>query len=899
MRDMRSTIRSEESMSKIILLDGNSIMFRAYYATAYTGNLMKTSNNLYTNAIYGFVNMMNKILNTPDMTHIFVAFDKGKKTFRHQSYSEYKGGRKPMPEEFAMQIPFIKQYLDILGIKRLELDEFEADDLIGTMSKKVKESFDEVDIISGDHDLLQLVCDNVKVFLTKKGITDLEEYNQENFATLMGFEPNQMIDYKGLIGDSSDNLPGVSGVGPKTAIKLLNTYNNLENLMDHLDEVKGKLKDTLEKEKDIALRTKFLATIACNAPIEYGIADLKYIGPNIGRLREFYEQLEFQSFIKKMRFETSASIETNNLEEKKEECPIQFHYHQVEETLLFIKRTNPLAIEIEIDQENYHKANIIGMAFSNDSEGYYLDAFELYDDRFKTILESKEKLYTIDSKKTYTLLHKMQIHVSQFAFDFILASYVINPSYGNMELKTAFEKFIPTTMPYHEEVYGKKEVYQFEDMSKVEKYAIEKCIYVSRVKDQMDEELKKNNLFALLYEIELPLAIVLARVEANGFKVDRARLEEIGIYLTEEIKKAEESVFKIAGHTFNVASPKQLGVVLFEELKIGQAKKTKTGYSTSAEILEKLAIDNPIAKFVLDYRKYAKLYSTYVIGLLNETTNADSKVHTIFKQSLTLTGRLSSTEPNIQNIPIRTEEGRIIRTAFIPSLASDYLVSADYSQIELRILASLSNCRAMKEAFNEGIDLHALTAAKVYNVELENVTKEMRRVAKAVNFGIVYGMSDWGLAEQLHIAPSEASKFIKKYFEIYPEIKDYLNSCIEETKKTGYTLTLYHRRRYMPEINSANAALRKFSERAAMNAPIQGTAADIMKIAMIQVQKKMDELGLESKIVAQVHDELIIDTKANELEEMKYVLKQTMEEAVSLGVKLVSEIEWGKTWDLK
>lgn len=886
-------------MSKIILLDGNSIMFRAYYATAYTGNLMKTSNNLYTNAIYGFVNMMNKILTTPDMTHIFVAFDKGKKTFRHQSYSEYKGGRKPMPEEFAMQIPYIKEYLDILGIKRLELDDFEADDLIGTMSKKVKDAFDEVDIISGDHDLLQLVCDNVKVFLTKKGITDLEEYNKDNFSTLMGFEPNQMIDYKGLIGDSSDNLPGISGVGPKTAIKLLNTYQNLENLIHHLDELKGKLKDTLEVEKDVALRTKFLATIACNAPIEYSIDDLKYTGPNVGKLREFFEQLEFQSFIKKMKFDVNNSLEEESIEEKSEKLSINFHYHQLEETLEFIQKTNPLTIEIETDQENYHKANIIGMAFSNHIDGYYLDALEINDERLKPLLENKEELYAVDCKRVYSLLNKMQIKVKKFAFDFILASYVINPSYGNMALKTSLEKFIPTTMPYHEEVYGKKEIYNLEDINKIEKYAIEKCVYVSRVKGIVDEELKKNNLFSLLYDIELPLAIILARVELNGFKVNRNRLEEIGVYLTEEIQKAEASVFKIAGHEFNVASPKQLGVVLFDELKIGQAKKTKTGYSTSAEILEKLAIDNPIARFVLDYRKYAKLYSTYVIGLLNETTNEDSKVHTIFKQSLTLTGRLSSTEPNIQNIPVRTEEGRIIRTAFIPSAENDYLVSADYSQIELRILASLSNCAAMKEAFNEGVDLHALTASKVYNVELENVTKEMRRVAKAVNFGIVYGMSDWGLAEQLHIAPGEASDFIKKYFEIYPEIKTYLNDCIEETKKTGYTLTLYNRRRYMPEINSTNGALRKFSERAAMNAPIQGTAADIMKIAMIKVQNKLDELGFESKIVAQVHDELIIDTKEKELEEIKCVVKQTMEEAVSLGVKLVSEVECGKTWDLK
>lgn len=886
-------------MSKIVLLDGNSIMFRAYYATAYTGNLMKTSNDLYTNAIYGFINMMTKILTTPDMTHIFVAFDKGKHTFRHQTYQEYKGGRKPMPEEFAMQIPYIKEYLDIMNIKRLELDEFEADDLIGTMSLLAKEHFDEVDIISGDRDLLQLVRDNVKVFLTKKGITDLEEYNKDNFNSLMGFSPSQLIDYKGLIGDSSDNLPGVSGVGPKTAVKLLSSYQTVENLIDHLEELKGKLKETFEKEKEIALRTKFLATIACNAPIGYTIDDLKYVGPNTKELRKFYEKLEFQSFIKKMHFDSSENDSIEKEEQSPSDVPIHEHIHQIEETYHFLETATTFSLEIEIDQENYHKANLIGIAFSNDVDGYYLDASEIDFARLKKIIEGEKKIYTTDSKKAYVVLQKQNIQVVSFAFDYLLATYVIDPASANMDLKGSMEKYVQTKLYYHEEVYGKKDVYDVTDIEKIQKYAMMKAIYTYRAKPVMDQILIENKQQSLYYEIELPLAVVLGKVEQSGFKVSKNRLEEIGVYLTDEIKKAEESIFKIAGHEFNVASPKQLGVVLFEELKVGHFKKTKNGYSTSAEVLEKLANDYPIAKFVLDYRKYAKLYSTYVIGLLNEAKSDDSKVHTIFKQALTLTGRLSSTEPNIQNIPIRTEEGRIIRTAFIPSEEEDYLLSADYSQIELRILASMANCKAMKEAFNADVDLHALTASKVYNVEMKQVTKEMRRVAKAVNFGIVYGISDWGLAEQLHIAPSEASAFIKKYFEIYPEIKEYLNTCVETTKKTGYTLTLYNRRRYMPEINSTNAALRKFSERAAMNAPIQGTAADVMKIAMIQVQNKLDELHLKSKIVAQVHDELIIDTKKDELETIRQVVKETMEQAVSLGVKLISEVEFGKTWDLK
>lgn len=882
-------------MGKIVLLDGNSIMFRAYYATAYSGSLMKTSNNLYTNAIYGFINMINKILTIPDMTHIFVAFDKGKKTFRHQAYSDYKGGRKAMPEEFAMQIPYIKEYLDIMNIKRLELDDFEADDLIGTLSNTLKNDFDEIVIISGDKDLLQLVNENVKVFLTKKGITDLEEYNSDNFKELMGFDATQMTDYKGLIGDSSDNLPGVSGIGPKTAIKLLSTYHSLENLISNIGELKGKVQESLDAEKDVALRTKYLATIVKNAPIDYTINDLKYISPNMYKLREFFEKLEFQSFIKKMNF-NGVNEEDQSQTDK---IMVNYHFNDASNAIMFLEKANSLTIEIEIDQENYHKANIIGISFSDGIDGYYLEINEIDILKLKEILESKKEIFTVDSKKTYILLQKLGITIKKFSFDFILAAYVVNPSYGNMDIKNMFDKFIITNMSYHEEVYGKKEVYNITDQEKLKKYSIDKCFYISLIKPIIDKNLENDGLIDLLYNIEIPLSIVLARVEQNGFKVDRDRLEEIGEYLISQIKNAEDNIFKIAGHEFNVASPKQLGIVLFEELKIGHFKKTKTGYSTSAEVLEKLALDYPIAKFILEYRKYAKLYSTYVIGLLNETDSLDSKVHTIFKQSLTLTGRLSSTEPNIQNIPVRTDEGRIIRTAFIPSSNDDYLVSADYSQIELRILASLSKCESMLKAFNDDIDLHALTASKVYNISIDNVTKEMRRVAKAVNFGIVYGISDWGLAEQLHINVYEASDFIKKYFDIYPEIKEYLNNCVEKTKEFGYTTTLYKRRRYMPEINSSNGALRKFSERAAMNAPIQGTAADIMKIAMIKVQSKLDELCLKSKIVAQVHDELIIDTVIDELEIIKKVVKDTMENAVEVGVKLVSEVEYGKTWDLK
>ena len=884
-------------MKKAILLDGNSIMFRAYYATAYTGNLMKTSNNLYTNAVYGFINMMNKILTIPDVTHIFVAFDKGKKTFRHQSYADYKGGRKPMPEEFAMQIPYIKEYLDILNIKRLETDDYEADDLIGTVSKRIKDTFDEVLVISGDKDLLQLVDGNVKVCLTKKGITDLEEYNENNFKELMGFYPYQVTDYKGLTGDSSDNLPGISGVGPKTAIKLLEEYKTLENIIDNVDNLKGKLATVVKEEANIGLRSKKLATLEKDALIDITEDDILLKEKDLSKLRNFFEKLEFKSFISKMDFTTSDKKEETKKVEVKE---ISYIINDLNALKSSLKNNNQIMMEVELDGENYHKSQIIGVGFVINNEGYYVDRNYLYDEELTHLLENEDlSIYTVDAKKTYVSLKYIGINLKNISFDINLASYVINPSNVTSDIKTTIENFIPTTLPYHEEVYGKKTIYVIPEEEIIAKYAIDKCNIITSFKAEIDRLLKENNQEDLLYKIELPLAIILGDVEKNGFKVNTKKLEEVGTYFSEKMKINEQEIFKLVGHEFNVASPKQLGVVLFEELCLGKGKKTKTGYSTTAEVLEELTKYHPVPHLVLEYRKYAKLYSTYVVGLLQEVNSIDQKVHTIFKQALTQTGRLSSTEPNIQNIPVRTEEGRIIRSVFIPTDENSILVSADYSQIELRILAHASKCQAMIDTFNSGVDLHSSTASKIYGISIDNVTKDMRRMAKAVNFGIVYGMSDWGLSEELHISPKEASIFSAKYFEVFPEVKPYLDSCIEECKKLGYTTTLFNRRRYMRDINSSNVALRKFSERASMNAPIQGTAADIMKISMINVANMLKENNLKAKIVAQVHDELIIDCPKEELNTLKELLKSTMENAIKLDVNLDVDVEYGDNWDLK
>ena len=877
-------------MKKMIVLDGNSIMFRAYYATAYTGNLMQARNGLYTNAIYGFVNMIQHILQTPDMTNIFVAFDKGKKTLRHQTYSDYKGGRKSTPEEFLMQIPYIKEYLDVLGIKHLELDDYEADDIVGSMAMLARSEFDEVMVISGDKDLLQLAKGNVHVYLTKKGLTDLECYTEENFKSLMGIESCQMTDYKGLIGDSSDNLPGVAGIGPKTAAKLLEEYGTLEKIIENIPSLKGKVQTSLINDQEQALRCKKLATLYLDVELPYSVNDTLYVEPKKEVLREFYEKVEFKSFIKKL-----GDITEEKTVVKSEKLELEYYYNEVDSLINELKKTDKCLLDVEISKENYHKEEILGISVVVNNKGYFIDKSLLNNSVLISELKNKE-LYTIDVKKVYVSLKKLGVILSKFSFDLGLAVYIVNPSYSSVDAKSMYEKFIETNIPYLEEVYGKNAKHEIPSVDVYGKYSIDKVSYLEVIKSEIDGILTSDQK-NLLYKIEIPLAVVLGDMELNGFRISKNRLNEIGEFVLNEINRLEKEIYELCGFEFNISSPKQLGEVLFEKLAIAKGKKNKTGYVTNAETLEKLAEIHPVPMKVLEYRKYSKLYSTYVVGLLDMMFD-DGKVHTIFKQSLTLTGRLSSVEPNIQNIPIRTEDGRLIRSAFIPSDDS-LLISADYSQIELRILAHVSKCKNMIDAFNSGEDLHSSTAAKIYNVDISNVTKDQRRMAKAVNFGIVYGMSPWGLAEELKITTFEANDFINRYFSIYPEVKDYLDKTVNNTKTTGYTETIFGRRRYMPEINSSNGALRQFAERTAKNAPIQGAAADVIKIAMVAVDKKFKELNLDSKLIAQVHDELVVDTKISEVEIVKKILKEVMEGVVNLDVVLEASLSWGNNWDMK
>ncbi len=877
-------------MKKMIILDGNSIMFRAYFATAYTGNLMQARSGLYTNAIYGFVNMIQHILNTPDMSNIFVAFDKGKKTLRHNAYADYKGGRKPTPKEFLMQIPYIKEYLDVLGIKHLELDDYEADDIVGSMAVKASPYFDEIMVISGDKDLLQLARGNIHVYLTKKGLTDLECYTEENFMEKMEIFSSQMTDYKGLIGDSSDNLPGVTSVGPKTACKLLKEYDTLENIIANSDNIKGKIGLMIKQDADVALRSKLLATLYLDVDLGVEVDETIYSEPDANKLLSFYEKVEFASFIKKLQLTSKPQEETKP--------DITYYYNNIEQLKLALKDASTALVEVELTGENYHKEELLGMAIVIGNQGHFIDKDHIL--KIKTLLENdKLEYYAYDIKKTYVALTYLGIKIQTFSFDAVLATYIINPSMALKEAKSLFENFFPTSLNYLEEVYGKKTKYQIPELEVYGKYAIDKAALLSKLKTGVDEKLSANKQLDLLYQMEIPLAVVLGDMEIAGFRVSKERLDEIGTHVLAEIKRLEQEIYELVGEEFNIASPKQLGEILFEKLGVGKGKKNKTGYSTSAEVLEKLINEHPVIEKILDYRKYSKLYSTYVIGLsacINEKTK---NVHTIFKQALTLTGRLSSVEPNIQNIPVRTSEGRLIRSAFVSRFDNGILVSADYSQIELRILAAIANCKNMCDAFNSGEDLHRSTASKIYGIRTDEVDSEMRRIAKAVNFGIVYGMSAWGLAEELHIPTNLAQTFINKYFEIYPEIKDYLDQVVSDAKVVGYTTTLFNRKRFMPEINSSNGALRQFAERTAKNAPIQGTAADVIKLAMIKVASRIKALKLKSKLIAQVHDELVVDTYIDEEQIVKTILQEEMENIVSLSVDLVASIASGHTWDLK
>ncbi len=871
-------------MKKLLLIDGNSLMFRSYYATAYTGNLMKTKEGLYTNAVFGFCNMLTKLLEKE--SYAFVAFDAGKQTFRHKEYSEYKGTRKPLPEELRTQIPLIKEYLNIINVKQMENLDYEADDLLATASKKLNEEFDEFLVITGDHDLLQLVGGKIKVGLTKKGVGDLDIYTEENFYEKMGFYPNQLIEYKGIVGDTSDNLPGIKGIGDKTAIKLLNDYKTIEGIYEHLDSLTTRVRNLFIENKDVALRCKALATLEKDAKIELTSKDVIIKEPNIKDLINFYTKMEFNSFIKKLKEKQNTIINEQNQENKVQEL-----------SLCTDCLTNVTGYcTYEIVGSNYSKDEVLGIGLLLDDKKYFLTLEDLKRNDVKAYFESEHIYkYVFDYKGLYFILKKHNIELKGVIFDLLLASYLINPCYASEDIKVVCDNFIDNDLPYYESVYGANAKLHKPEENVYKSYSLMKCKVLFDVKNIVLNQIVDNELEYLL-SVEINLSKNLALMELEGLKVDTNRLDEIGKDLEIKAKEEEKKIYELAGIEFNINSPKQLGEVLFEKLNIPYTKgkkKGKNGYSTSAEVLEKLT-DYEIVNRILNYRALTKLLSTYVKGLMDVCNNG--YIHPLYKQAYTNTGRLSSIEPNIQNMPIRTELGQVIREVFVSRFDEGVIISADYSQIELRVLAHMSKDPKMIEAFTSSVDFHTKTASEIFCVDSANVSADMRRAAKAINFGIIYGMSSWGLSETLGITPLEANIYINKYFENYSKAKLCLDNFISQTKERGYSLTMLNRRRYIPEIQNNNNNLRAFGERTAMNSPIQGSAADIIKIAMNKVALRMTKENVKSLMIGQVHDELLFDVPKDEVELMTNLIKEEMEKAVMLEVPLIVGIGSGKNW---
>ncbi len=871
-------------MKKIVLIDGNSLMFRSYYATAYTGNLMKNKQGLYTNALFGFCNMLSKILED-EMDAIFVAFDAGKQTFRHQAYEEYKGGRKPMPEEFRMQIPYIKQYLDLLNIRHEEMLLYEADDLLATVATlALQEGYEDIRIITGDKDLLQMVHDSIRVFLTKKGVGELEEYNEDNFKEKMGFFSWQIPDYKGLVGDTSDNLPGIKGIGEKTACKLLEDFKTLEKIVENAGLLKGKTQTLVQEGAKIGLECKSLATLKKDIDLPFTLNDLQRKEPSYDELMIFFKEMEFYSLLKRMDKTHSKT------EGQKEKSLIS--YKIVDEKYDFSSFQESFIIP-EVFKTNEYRGSFLGLGMMDQNHQVFIPLeCMMKNESLHAYLKGDYPKNTFDAKKLYVVLKRYDMMIQNIVFDALLAVYLVQPAFASDDVKRSLEHFISTSLEYEENIYGAHSKMNIPTIEIYSHYSIEKCLAVYESKEVLLEKLKEKNQ-EFLFQKEIELSFVLGDMELDGLKVDRQKLNQVQIDLTQKMEEKAHQIYEIAQEEFNINSVKKLGEILFEKLKLPSGKKNKTGYSTSSDVLEKLAPTYEIAKYILEYRAISKLLSTYILGLY-EVMDEDDFVHPIYKQALTLTGRLSSVEPNIQNMPIRTEIGQVIREAFVSRFDGGSILSCDYSQIELRVLAHLSNDEKMISSFQSGEDFHKQTASWLYDVPLEEVTKEMRRTAKAINFGIVYGMSAWGLSESVNITPQEANNYIQKYFTTHHQIRTFLDETIENAKKNGYTETLYHRIRYIPELTSSNHTLYGFGERTAMNSPIQGTAADIIKLAMVEVKKQMK--GMKSILIAQVHDELVFDVYPNELEKLTSLVQKVMEEIVALKVPLLVGCSSGENW---
>lgn len=879
---------------KLLLIDGNSVAFRAFYALFRQLDRFVSPDGLHTNAIYTFKNMLDAILKQVDPTNILVAFDAGKVTFRTKMYEDYKGGRQKTPSELLEQMPVIRELLTDLGIKSYELKDYEADDIIGTLSKKAEESGWEVTIVTGDKDLTQLASDKVTVLITKNGVGDTEAFTPEHMKEVNGVTPRQFIDMKALMGDSSDNYPGVTKVGPKTASKLIQEYGSLENLYEHVDEMKkSKLKENLINDKDKAFLAQKLATIDRDAPVSVTLEDTKWRGSDYEKLRQLYERLGFKKFLAQL----NQDEDTADQEVKSED----YQYIELDDdnsAQLNNLDTDEVTFYLEMLGDNYHLAPFVGFSLKIGNKIYVSkDLALLQQAPVKAILENEKiKKNVFDLKRTFVGMHRLDVTINGMDYDMLLASYLVNNENNSNDLGEVAHLYDEYSVKTDLDVYGKGKKQAVPEDDELFRHLAAKVAVIDKLKQNLLKKLKDHEQDDLYDSIEIPVAFVLAKMEITGMKVDPGTLIQLENEFATRLVELENKIYQQAGEKFNLNSPKQLGHILFEKLGLPPLKKTKTGYSTSVEVLDQLKTKSPIVSEILDYRQIAKIQSTYVKGLL-DVIQADGRVHTRYLQTLTATGRLSSVDPNLQNIPTRTDEGKQIRKAFVASEPDGYLFSCDYSQIELRVLAHVSGDKNMQEAFKTGYDIHSHTAMKIFHLDSpDEVTPLMRRHAKAVNFGIVYGISDYGLAKNLGISRKQAKEFIDNYFEQYPGIKTYMDKAVQEARDKGYAETIMHRRRYLPDIHSKNFNVRSFAERTAINSPIQGSAADIIKIAMINMQKKLETMHLKSKIVLQVHDELIFDVPKDELETMKKIVPEVMQSAVSLDVPLIADSGWGHTW---
>lgn len=863
-------------MKKLLILDSNSLMNRAFYALPPLTN----SDGINTNAIYGFMNMLFKMKEEFNTDNIIATFDLKAPTFRHKEYSDYKAGRKKMPPELAEQFPIIKELLNLMGIKIFEIEGFEADDIIGTVSKFAEENNTEVFVVTGDKDALQLASDNTKVVITKKGVTETAVYDRKTFIDEFEVTPTQFIDVKGLMGDKSDNIPGVPGVGEKTAFKLIKEYGCIEEVLKNIDNIAGKkLKENLENNMEQAIFSKKLATIMREVPIDLTVEEIhSKAKENISEVKKMLIRLEMKSVLSK--FSNTDDEEVCNIEVK--------NINTLEEMKeLFSIKKDRIYIDYTLnDASKYSKLELEHLILGEDNKGNIIHFKEIKDENkdeaiklLKNVMEDEcIKKVIHDGKNLVTFLNKYEIEIKGFDFDTAIAAYLIDSSKSKYEILELVNHYLGEN-PTGEGIMLKGIL----------------SGYLIPIYKELKERINKENMDELYYNVEHPLIYVLSSMESIGFNINEKMLDELKVKFKKEIEETQKEIYKLSEEEFNISSPKQLGKILFEKLDLPVMKKTKTGYSTNQEVLEKLMDKHEIIPKIMYYRQLTKINSTYVEGLKN-VIDEDGRIHSNFNQTVTTTGRLSSTEPNLQNIPVRHEMGKEIRKVFIPMEEGDILVSCDYSQIELRVLAHIANDENMIDAFKHHSDIHTKTASEVFNVPIDEVTSTIRSRAKAVNFGIVYGISDFSLAQDLKITKKEASEYMAIYFERYPKIKEYLENIVKEAQENGYVLTILNRRRFIPEIKSSNKIVKALGDRLAMNAPIQGSAADIIKLAMVNVYKKLNEKKLKSELILQVHDELILNVKKDELDEVKKLVIEEMENAIKLNVALDVDINSGYTW---